>query len=105
MNSIVKRMSSLCAPSLSFLVVNSIYIIYGIVVSYKSGIYPICFEPERCDIFMTFSRIGLAILLTILFTWILNVICSYGYNVIAWLLFAVILILRHVNGFFIEFTL
>jgi hypothetical protein len=105
MNSLVKRATSLCAPSMWFLALTSLYIIYGIVVSYKDGIYPICFEPERCDIFMTFVHISLAILVMILFTWILNVICSYGYNVVAWSLFAVLLISRHVNEFFIDITL
>jgi len=95
----------LCAPSIWFLAISSIYIIYGIVVSYKDGVYPICFEPDRCDIFTTFARLALAVLIMILFTWILNILCSYGYNVIAWLLFAVILVFRHVNEIFIDVTI
>lgn len=105
MNSLIKRVSLLCAPSIWFLAISSIYIIYGIVVSYKDGVYPICFEPDRCDIFTTFARLALAVLIMILFTWILNILCSYGYNVIAWLLFAVILVFRHVNEIFIDVTI
>lgn len=104
MENLIKKMCSLCAPSMWFLVITTLYLIYGIFVSYKDGVYPICFDPDRCDLFTTFARLGLAVILMVLFTLILNVICSYGYNVVAWLLFAVLLISRHINGVSIDYS-
>jgi ABC-type transport system involved in multi-copper enzyme maturation permease subunit len=104
MDSIIKKARSLCAPSMWFLVITIIYIIYGIFSSYNNGVYPICFDPDRCDIFLTFAHLSLAVITMLLFTVILNVICSYGYNVIAWLLFAMLLIFRHLNGISIDIT-
>lgn len=104
MENLIKKAQSLCAPSMWFLVITTIYIIYGIFVSYKDGVYPICFNPERCDIFTTFSRLALDVFMMLLFTLILNVICSYGYNVVAWMLFAVLLVFRHLNNLSIDLS-
>jgi hypothetical protein len=102
MSGIMRKASSLCTPSKLFLAITSIYIMYTIVVAYKYGIYPICFDPARCDVFITLVHLALSVIIMILFTWILDVICSYGHNVVAWALFAVILTFRHLNNFHLE---
>jgi hypothetical protein len=104
MDTIIRKVRSLCAPSLWFLTITTIHIIYIIILTYNQGIYPYCFHPEKCDTYLTYTHLGISIISIVGFTWILNIICSYGYNVIAWLLFAVLMIFRHLEAFSIDIS-
>jgi hypothetical protein len=104
MDIISKKVRSLCTPSLCFLLVTTIHIIYIIITTYNHGIYPYCFDPDKCDTYLTYTHLGISIISIIGFTWILNIICSYGYNVIAWLLFAILMIFRHLEAFSIDIS-
>jgi hypothetical protein len=96
---------SLCTPSITFLVVSILYMIFTITMASTNGTYPYCFTPEKCDTYLTYTSLGKYIISTIVFTIVLNIICSYGYNVIAWLLFAILMIFRHLESASIDISI
>jgi hypothetical protein len=84
---------SLCYPALLFLVISFIHII---ITPIYSDDYSGCFKEGICESY--YKHLGVSIVYIIVSTLILNVVCSYGYNIIAWLLFIGLIIYRYVDS-------
>lgn len=104
MDNIFRKVRLLCTPAMALLIVSTFYFIYKVIMISKYGTYPICFHDEKCDKNLTYTTLGIFVIFTIVFIMILNVICSYGYNTLAWVLFAGLMIYRHLESASINVT-
>jgi hypothetical protein len=68
---------------------------------YNYGVYPVFFNEDMCNT-MYIYHLGSSFLFIFVYTIILNIICSYDFHFIAWLLFAILLIFRFVTDFSIN---
>ena len=98
MDNMYRKVRSLCTPAMIFLVISTIQFIFKVVMISKNGTYPFCFHDEKCDTYLTYTTLGINLIFNIVAVIILNVICSYGYNVVAWVLFAGLMIFRHLES-------
>jgi hypothetical protein len=92
----MKSVRSLCSPAFLFLVISTIHMIFVITTTFRSDIYPVCVKQGKCEPY--YKYLGVSIVYILVATLILNMICSYGYNIIAWLLFIAFIIFRYVES-------
>ena len=104
MDNIYRKVRSLCTPATILLVISLIRLIYAVVWTYNYGTYPECFDSQKCDTYLTYTNLGIYVIVTIAAVFILNLVCSYGYNVLAWVLFAGIMMVRHLESASIDVT-
>jgi hypothetical protein len=99
---LIRSVRSLCGPAKAFLIITLLHMALIIYNMHNYGIYPFCFNEDMCNTIYTYHNLGSSFLFIFVYTIILNIICSYDYHFIAWLLFAILLIFRFVTDFSIN---
>jgi hypothetical protein len=93
MNSVVSKVQSLCTPALIFFII-SVLSLFLMIFDNVENTTAYCLGNIKCNVPNTAMVFIVEIVILIVWTWLLNLICSRGHPNIAWfiLLFPYILL-------------
>jgi hypothetical protein len=91
---VVNKVRSLCTPSFVFFVI-SVLSLFVMIFQNVENTHEYCFGNVSCDVSNTSMIFIIKIVVIIVWTWLLDVLCSRGFERLAWfiVLFPYIIIL------------
>ena len=81
----MKLFSNLCTPAYVYLMISTIFIVVSSIQNYGNvNVY--CLGEMSCPVPNTFLIFLIKVIYVLFWTWVLNLICGAGYQLVSWLL-------------------